>query len=66
MMMLADGIKRAGGTDGAKLRDALAATKDLVLVTGTITINKQRDADKSAVILQIKDGGYKFLESIKP
>jgi len=66
MMMLADGIKRAGGTDGAKLRDALAATKDLVLVTGTITINKQRDADKSAVILQIKDGGYKFLQSIKP
>ncbi len=65
MMMLADGIKRAGGTDGAKLRDALAATKDL-FVTGTITINKQRDADKSAVILQIKDGGYKFLESIKP
>ncbi|MCD6049882.1 MAG: ethanolamine utilization protein EutJ [Verrucomicrobia bacterium] len=66
MLMLADGIKRAGGTDGTKLRDALAATKDLVLVTGTITINKQRDADKSAVILQIKNGGYKFLESIKP
>ncbi len=66
MLMLADGIKRAGGTDGTKLRDALAATKDLVLVTGTITINKQRDADKSAVILQIKNGGYKFLESIQP
>lgn len=66
MMMLADGIKRAGGTDGAKLRDALAATKDLSLVTGVLTINKQRDADKSAVILQIKNGGYKFLESIQP
>ncbi|HEY1169855.1 MAG TPA: ABC transporter substrate-binding protein [Verrucomicrobiae bacterium] len=66
MLMLADGIKRAGGTDSAKLRDALAATKDLTLVTGVITINQQRDADKSAVILQIKNGGYKFLESIKP
>ncbi len=66
MMMLADGIKRAGGTDGAKLRDALAATKDLSLVTGVLTINQQRDADKSAVILQIKNGGYKFLESIQP
>jgi branched-chain amino acid transport system substrate-binding protein len=66
MMMLADAIKRAGTTEGPKLRDALAATKDLTLVTGVLTINKQRDADKSAVILQIKNGGYKFLQSIQP
>jgi len=66
MMLLADAIKRAGGTDPTKLRDAIAATKDLTLVTGSITINAKRDADKSAVILQIKDGGYKFLESIQP
>ncbi len=66
MMLLADAIKRAGGTDAAKLRDAIASTKDLTLVTGSITINAKRDADKSAVILQIKDGGYKFLQSIQP
>lgn len=66
MMLLADAIKRAGGTDSTKLREAIATTKDLTLVTGVITINPQRDADKSAVILQVKNGGYKFLESIQP
>ena len=35
--LLADAIKRAGATDGAKIRDALAATKGLKAVTGTIS-----------------------------
>jgi branched-chain amino acid transport system substrate-binding protein len=34
VMILADAIKRAGTTDGAKVRDALAATKDFPCVTG--------------------------------
>ncbi len=65
-IVLADGIKRAGATDGPKLRDALAATKDFDAVTGRITINAQRDATKSAVILQVKGGKYAFLETISP
>src|SRR5687767_6340390 len=36
-MILADAIKRAGGTDSAKLRDAIAATKDYKAITGNIT-----------------------------
>ena len=43
-MVLADAIKRAGSTDGPKLRDALAATKDFPGVTGTITLDANRDA----------------------
>ena len=35
--LLFDAIKRAGGTDGQKLRDALAATKDFEAATGKIT-----------------------------
>jgi branched-chain amino acid transport system substrate-binding protein len=35
--LIADAIKRAGATDGKKIRDALAATKGLKTVTGTIT-----------------------------
>jgi branched-chain amino acid transport system substrate-binding protein len=48
------------------LRDALAATKDFAAVTGRITINERRDATKAAVILQVKDGKYKYLETVAP
>ena len=65
-LVLADAIKRAGSTDGQKVRDALAATKDLQAVTGKITIDGNRDANKAAVILQVKDGKYKYLETVEP
>jgi branched-chain amino acid transport system substrate-binding protein len=65
-LILADAIKRAGTTEGAKLRDAIAATKNFDAVTGKITINENRDATKSAVILQVKDGQYKYLETVEP
>lgn len=65
-LVLADAIKRAGSTDGQKVRDALAATKDFQAVTGKISINENRDATKSAVILQVKDGKYKYLETVEP
>lgn len=65
-IVLMDAIKRAGSTDGQKVRDALAATKDFQAVTGVITINQQRDATKSAVILQVKAGKFKYLETVAP
>jgi branched-chain amino acid transport system substrate-binding protein len=65
-MLLADAIKRAGSTDGAKVRDALAATKDFDAVTGKITIDAKRDATKSAVILQVQGGKFKYLETVNP
>ena len=65
-MILADAIKHAGATDGAKLRAALAATKDFHGVTGDISIDANRNASKPAVILTIKDGGFKYVETIAP
>lgn len=65
-MILADAIRRAGSTEGPKVRDALAATRDFDAVTGKITINEKRDATKSAVILQIKDGKMVYLETVNP
>jgi len=65
-MLLADAFKRAGSTDGQKVRDALAATKDFDAVTGKITINEKRDATKAAVILQVKGGKFKYLETVNP
>ena len=43
-MILADAIKRAGTTERAKLRDAIAATKDHKGITGKITLDAKRNA----------------------
>jgi branched-chain amino acid transport system substrate-binding protein len=66
VMVLADAIKRAGTTDGPKVRDAIAATKDFDGVTGKTTINEQRDATKPAVILQVKNGNFQYIETVNP
>ena len=41
-------------------------TKDFPGITGSITIDKDRNATKSAVILEVKDGKFDFLKSINP
>lgn len=65
-MFLADAIKRANSTEPGKIREALAATKEFEGVTGKMAINAQRDAVKSAVILQVKGGKFKFVETVNP
>jgi branched-chain amino acid transport system substrate-binding protein len=64
--LLADAIKRAGTTESAALRDALAATKDFKGVTGTISLDEHRNATKSAVVLQVKDGRFVFVQRVDP
>ena len=65
-LVLADAIRRAGSTDRARIRDALAATRQFPAVTGNITIDEKRDASKSAVILTVKDGRFHYVETITP
>ncbi len=65
-MILADAIRRAGTTESAPLRDAIAATKDFNGVTGKITIDPERNANKPAVIQTIENGKFKFLETVAP
>jgi branched-chain amino acid transport system substrate-binding protein len=65
-LVLADAIKHAGATDGQKLRAAIAATKNFPGVTGTITIDESRNAQKPAVILQVQGGKFKYLETVEP
>lgn len=64
--VLVDAIKRAGTTQPAKVREALVATKDFVGITGKTTIDAQRNASKAAVIVTVKDGQFKFVESVAP
>lgn len=64
--LLIDAIQRAGTTEGAKLRDALAATENFKGVTGTISFDAQRNPTKSAVVLQVRQGKFTFVQSIAP
>ena len=65
-MILADAIKRAGSTEPEKLRDAIAATKEHQGITGKITLDEHRNANKPAVILTIGNGGFDFVETVAP
>ncbi|OYT73201.1 MAG: ethanolamine utilization protein EutJ [Chloracidobacterium sp. CP2_5A] len=63
---LYDAIERANSADGARIRDALAATRDFPGVTGTITLDANRNAVKPAVILELQDGAYRYRSTIAP
>ena len=54
--MLVDAIKRAGSDDPEAIRKALEETKDLKVGTGTITMDKNHNPIKQAVILENKGG----------
>lgn len=64
--MMVDAIRRAGSTEPAALRDALAATKGFEGVTGRIDMDADRNASKPAAILTIKDGKFTYLETVAP
>jgi branched-chain amino acid transport system substrate-binding protein len=64
--ILFDAMTRAGSTDGAKVRDQLAVTKDFPGVTGTITIDKARNPVKPAVVLKLAGGKFEYVETINP
>jgi branched-chain amino acid transport system substrate-binding protein len=66
--LLFDAMKRAKGSSSADLRDAIAATKGFPGVTGTITINAKRDAEKSAVIVEMSGDPPqpKYVATVEP
>jgi branched-chain amino acid transport system substrate-binding protein len=66
LKFLAEAIRKGGTSEGQKLRDALAATRNFVGVTGLISMDKDRNAVKPAVILKLQDGKYIYQETIYP
>ncbi len=64
--VLIDAIKRANSTEPAKIREALAATKDFPAITGATTLNATHDAVKSAVIIEMKNGKQVYKATVKP
>jgi branched-chain amino acid transport system substrate-binding protein len=63
---LAAAMAKAPDLSGPSLRDALAATQDFPGVTGNISMDANRDAVKSAVILQIRGGKAHYMATVKP
>lgn len=60
-------IKRAGSPEGAKVRDALAQTRDFPGVAGSTTIDSARNARKPLVVLKIGEGGkYEYTATVNP
>jgi len=64
--LLADAIERAGSVDSVKIKDALAETKDLELVTGLFSVDENHHPVKSATILEYKDGKQVFNTKVNP
>jgi branched-chain amino acid transport system substrate-binding protein len=59
-------IARTGSTEGDKLRDALAQTKDFNGVTGVISMDANRNAVKPAVVLKLEDLKSIYQETVQP
>jgi branched-chain amino acid transport system substrate-binding protein len=67
--VLADSMRRANSTDGAKVRDALASA-DVAGVTGQLKMNPRRNVDKPAVVQELSYVGgkvkYNYKTTINP
>lgn len=64
--LLFDAMKRAKSLEGADLAAAIAATKDFKGVTGIITIDANRNARKSAVVVQLKNKQPHYVATVEP
>lgn len=65
-MLAIDAIRRAGSTEGAKIRDTLAMTVNYPAVTGSITFDTNRNPTKNAVVLTVKNGKFTFVQDVTP
>lgn len=57
--VLASAMAKAGFDDGAKIRAAIAETRDLEVATGRITFNRSGEVYKAAQIQVIRDGKFR-------
>ncbi|HEX6853430.1 MAG TPA: ABC transporter substrate-binding protein [Candidatus Polarisedimenticolaceae bacterium] len=64
--LLFDAMARGKSLSGADLAAAIAATRDFPGVTGRITIDPNRDAQKSAVVVQVRGGVPVYVATVEP
>jgi branched-chain amino acid transport system substrate-binding protein len=64
--ILFDAIKRAGTTEGPKIKEALAKTVNFAGVSGTTTIDSARNARKPLVVLKVVGSAYEYVATVNP
>jgi branched-chain amino acid transport system substrate-binding protein len=64
--VLAAALKTTKSLDGPGIRDAIAATKSFPGVTGVISLDADRNAVKSAVVLKISGGKSSYVSTVNP
>jgi branched-chain amino acid transport system substrate-binding protein len=64
--VMMDAMKRAKNLTREDLKNALVETKDFAAVTGKITLDKDRNAVKSAVVLKFVDGKPTYFSTVNP
>lgn len=64
--VLVAAMRRAPSLGGKDLAAAIASTKDFAGVTGNITIDAERNAQKPAVVVELKGGQPTFVASVMP
>src|SRR5690606_6176653 len=66
MQLLFHALQKAGRVDREAVRDALASITDFEGVTGSMRFEGTGDPIKSAVIIQIRDRQFTYLDSVAP
>ncbi len=65
-LLIIDAIKRANSADPEKIKEAINQTKDFMGASGIVTLDENRNAIKSAVIKQVKNGKFEYLDTVNP
>ncbi|MDR1955907.1 MAG: ABC transporter substrate-binding protein [Treponema sp.] len=65
-LLALDAITRANSTDPVKIRDAIAKTNGFVGAAGTVTLDANGDATKSAFIKAVQNGSFVFKTIVNP
>lgn len=65
-MVLADSLKRSKSLNSNDIRGAIAMTQNFPGVTGKISIDPNRNAVKSAVVLKVENGYFKYQTTVNP
>jgi branched-chain amino acid transport system substrate-binding protein len=65
-LVLFDAMERAPSLDSEPLARAIAETRDLPVVTGRITLDKDRNPVKSAVVVVMRGGQARYATRIEP
>jgi branched-chain amino acid transport system substrate-binding protein len=64
--VLVAALKSAKSLDPADIRDAIAATKNYAGITGSISLDADRNAVKPAVVLKIAGGKSSYVTTVNP